>query len=151
MEPFFLISHADHKKIGPTDLGLLQKVYQSQFNLNGGKVELSIISEEEITSLNKEYRGVEEATDVLSFPTFQNLGEIEKVPKEIDFLLGSILICPAKAYIYNESLIQLTHHGLLHLLGFDHETDLDSWNRTEQLLISQLKEVGLIIPSLVTE
>lgn len=151
MGPFFLISQADRKKIGPTDLELLQKVYQSQFNLGGGEVELSLISEEEITALNQEYRGIKAATDVLSFPTFQNLGEIEKVPKDIDFLLGSILICPAEAYIYNESLIQLTHHGLLHLLGFDHETELKSWNHTEQLILSKLKPIGLDIPSLTTE
>lgn len=72
------------------------------------------------------YRGVNKATDVLSFPIYTCLKEI---PKDNSFLLGDIVINLPKAqrqaadhgFTLNEELGWLLIHGLLHLLGYDHE------------------------------
>jgi len=77
-------------------------------------------------ALNMKYRGVNKATDVLSFPIYTCLKEI---PKDNSFLLGDIVINLPKAkrqaadhgFTLNEELGWLLIHGLLHLLGYDHE------------------------------
>ncbi|MGI9540411.1 MAG: rRNA maturation RNase YbeY [Miltoncostaeaceae bacterium] len=80
---------------------------------------LMIVGAERMASVNAEHRGRASATDVLSFP----LDGLELAdwpdgapPPE----LGDIVICPDAA---DEPLATLVVHGLLHLLGYDHETD----------------------------
>jgi GTP-binding protein Era/rRNA maturation RNase YbeY len=102
-------------------------------------VEVNIVSEEEIRSLNNETRNIDKVTDVLSY---QNIEEME-FPLEPDdyptdlngednsIILGEIFICEKRAIEqaeeYGHSIEReigfLTCHGMLHLLGFDHETD----------------------------
>ena len=146
----FLISKLDREKIGQVELEVIAQTYTNVFQLTNCHVEISLISFEEIKEINKKYRNIDEATDVLSFPTFKSLSEIQLIPKEGIALLGSILICPEKAMIYQESLPQLVHHGLLHLLGYDHETDMLSWNMQEEKVITSYAEQNLIIPSITT-
>ena len=146
----FLISPDDQELIGPDTLSLLARSYGELFTLPESSVELSLASVEEIRELNEQYRQIQEATDVLSFPTFSSLTELQQIPLGIPILLGSIIICPEKAVAYQETLPQLTHHGLLHLLGFDHETNLEQWTLTEQKILSTLSGHGLVIPSLLT-
>lgn len=77
-------------------------------------------------SLNLEFRGVDRGTDVLSFPMYGSPGEF---PSSGPFLLGDIVIDPSLAserasaldVTLDEELRRLLVHGLLHLLGFDHE------------------------------
>lgn len=79
-----------------------------------------------IQKINKEYRGIDRVTDVISFALEDN----EEVKFEFGRLLGDIYICTEKmkeqAKEYGHSLIReqgfLTVHGLLHLLGYDHMT-----------------------------
>jgi probable rRNA maturation factor len=78
-----------------------------------GHLAVSLISEEEIWSLNREHRGVDRPTDVLSFPvdsTGPSAG-----PRE----LGDVVICPE----HTEDLQEAVVHGVLHLCGYDHEAD----------------------------
>ncbi len=95
-----------------------------------GSAEVSVrfVDDEEIHSLNREYRNVDRATDVLSFP----LGEDGNFDINIDTgakLLGDIVIsidhAVAQAEMYGHSLEReigfLTVHSMLHLLGYDHE------------------------------
>ncbi|MFA7309030.1 MAG: rRNA maturation RNase YbeY [Patescibacteria group bacterium] len=107
-------------------------------------VSLIIVGEKKIQSLNKEHRGINKPTDVLSFPidiTSTTLfKEVQKSSKEI--LLGDIYLCPrfidkninsypiplkskTRAYQY------LFLHSLLHLVGLDHHTDKEhaSWEK----------------------
>jgi len=71
----------------------------------------------EIRELNKKWRGVDEPTDVLSFP----INELEPASKK--FILGDIVICREHMGDLSEEYLYL--HGLLHLFGYTHEEDED--------------------------
>lgn len=82
-------------------------------------VGLVVVSPDEMAAINGEHRGKPEATDVLSFPVDGPEARdwpAEGPPPE----LGDILICPEAA---EEPLTTLAVHGLLHLVGYDHEVD----------------------------
>jgi len=96
-------------------------------------IELVIVNNREIKELNKNSRGVDKETDVLSFP----LEPMEYMP------LGSIVISIDKAQelanklkhsLQNELTLLFTH-GLLHLLGYDHETDNGEMRKKEQEIL----------------
>lgn len=84
------------------------------------------VTKEEIHELNKQYRGVDRVTDVISFA----LEDVNDVSLSDIRVLGDIYICidrmKEQAIEYNHSetreLSFLTVHGLLHLLGYDHQT-----------------------------
>lgn len=88
------------------------------------EISISIVDEEEIKSLNLEYRGKDSVTDVLSFPLFEK----NQIPK--GGMLGDIVICEQRVleqadelgHSYQRELVYLTIHSLLHLLGYDHES-----------------------------
>ena len=63
--------------------------------------------------LNREHRSTDRPTDVLSFPVDE--GGPSAGPRE----LGDVVICPE----HTEDLIEAVVHGVLHLCGYDHETD----------------------------
>ena len=69
----------------------------------------------EIRALNLKWRGIDKATDVLSFP----LGDINPATNKTE--LGDIVICRECAGEYSDGFLYL--HGLLHLFGFNHYTD----------------------------
>jgi len=80
-----------------------------------------LLSDAAMKNYNREFRGEDSATDVLSFPNEEGDGEEEPY-------LGDILICvDAAARQQRKTLLAelqvLSLHGLLHLLGYDHETD----------------------------
>lgn len=95
---------------------------------------------------NREFRGRDYATNVLSFP-------YEAAPGEHSGLLGDIVICaPVVAREAREQhkptrehFAHLTIHGVLHLLGYDHETDADA-ERMEALERAALARLGIADP-----
>ncbi len=100
-------------------------------------IELIITDNITIQNYNSQYRGIDRATDVLSFP----LEDIEYMP------LGSIIISIEKVKELAKSLQHpadaeitlLFIHGLLHLLGYDHETDNGEMREMERRIISNFK------------
>jgi len=100
-----------------------------------GEVTVAFASDARVRSLNRTYRGVDTATDVLSFPSGL------PTRKPVAFL-GDIVIArgvarrQAKAQAHPESTEWrvLALHGLLHLLGYDHEADTGTMRRLEQRL-----------------
>ncbi|MFL5895828.1 MAG: rRNA maturation RNase YbeY [Thermoleophilaceae bacterium] len=78
-----------------------------------GHLAIELVGEERIRDLNRDHRGRDAPTDVLSFP----IDESEPVagPRE----LGDVVICPQ----HTANLVEATVHGVLHLCGYDHETD----------------------------
>lgn len=100
------------------------------------EIELILVHNEEIQTLNKEYRNIDKATDVLSFPLEF---ELPNMP------LGSIVISvdfveeKAKEYghSFEDELKLLFIHGLLHLLGYDHEVDNGEHRNKEEELIQK--------------
>ena len=104
------------------------------------EVSLTIVSDEEIHELNRNFRGIDGSTDVLSFPllSFGSPGDFSEVEKDPDnfnpdsgeVMLGDIVIsvthvkAQAKEYGHSEKREYsfLIVHSMLHLLGYDHET-----------------------------
>ena len=78
-----------------------------------GHLAVALVSEEEIQRLNREHRGLDRPTDVLSFPVDE--AGPSAGPRE----LGDVVICPE----HTEDLAEAVVHGVLHLCGYDHETD----------------------------
>lgn len=104
--------------------------------LTSKNIELIILKNNEIQELNKEHRNIDKATDVLSFPLEFDMSNMP---------LGSIVISldfveeKAKEYGHTkeEEFSLLFIHGLLHLLGFDHEIDSGEHREKEEELIKQ--------------
>lgn len=81
---------------------------------------LVVVSPTQMRSMNKQYRGVDEVTDVLSFPYSEVAGEI------VLCYAQAKQQATAKQAPLAQELAWLTTHGVLHLLGYDHETPADA-------------------------
>ncbi len=77
---------------------------------------VAFVSADEIAALNAEHRGRQGPTDVLSFPV-DGAGPIPVPPAQRE--LGDVVICPE----HTEDLAEAVVHGVLHLVGMDHEAD----------------------------
>ncbi|MDI6799896.1 MAG: rRNA maturation RNase YbeY [Actinomycetota bacterium] len=96
----------------------------------GESVELSLVlvDEEEMEDLNLEYRDIEKPTDVLSFPLYDDFSNSNS---NRPLILGDVIICPSVAkrnalesgIDFLKEIDLLVVHGILHLLGYDHETE----------------------------
>lgn len=94
-------------------------------------ITLTLCGKAKIRKLNKDYRNKDYATDVLSFPVYENLRPDKKVLEKNlpEVELGDLIICKdvakrqAKEFdiTYVQEVLHLATHGFLHLLGFDHE------------------------------
>ena len=102
------------------------------------EISLSFVSLDEIHELNRDYRGVDRPTDVLSFPMFESIGELEDACGELEeegqtVPLGDVVICMDKiieqaeefGHTRERETVYLFTHSVLHLLGYDHETEDD--------------------------
>ncbi len=78
-----------------------------------GHLAVALVSEQRIRELNRDHRGLDRPTDVLSFPVDGPADA--RGPRE----LGDVVICPD----HTEDLSEAVVHGVLHLCGYDHETD----------------------------
>ncbi len=118
--------------------------------LHGDCVAVCLINEAEMARLNGTYRGKKKSTDVLSFPAEDQRGKpgslAQQVRKARGKFLGDIAISPKVARRNANSsgrklsteLQVLILHGLLHLLGYDHETDRGEMARIEMRLRRRL-------------
>ena len=66
-------------------------------------VSVTFVDEEEIHELNKQYRGVDRITDVLSFPQFDDL---DNIPEEGEVCIGDVVICPEQALLQAVPLVR---------------------------------------------
>ena len=97
------------------------------------EVDVSLVGDEEIHQINRDYRGVDRVTDVISFAFLDDKSEAGKIVGDVPRLLGEIFICVPQALrqakeIGNSDERELSFlfcHGLLHLLGYDHMTKED--------------------------
>lgn len=142
----------DEQTFGDIDLArwrLLSLAVLTEEGIRGG-VELSVIfiDEEAMADLNSQYMSKTGPTDVLAFPIdatelmiAQGPGAITHSPSQSQYdtsdlplLLGDVLICPSVAYAqsathagtYDDELALLLVHGILHILGHDHEIEVDA-------------------------
>jgi len=113
----------------------LQTMEQIARALEAGDFELIVTDDEEIRELNRRYRGIDKPTDVLSFP----LAPAPGAP------LGSVVISADRArevaqrlgHSPEDEFLLLFIHGLLHLLGYDHECDSGQMRQKERELIER--------------
>ena len=122
------------KEIDQKLLKLLESVIENALEREGIKIPvevcISLVEDREIQSLNREYRGRDVPTDVLSFPLIDRDDLDKQVPTEIEVLLGDIIISAERAdeqakeygHSFQRELAYLTVHGILHLLGYDHSS-----------------------------
>jgi probable rRNA maturation factor len=94
-----------------------------------GHVAVEFVGAERIAVLNREFRGREGPTDVLSFP----VDEIGAAAGERE--LGDVVICPA----HTEDLLEAVVHGVLHLTGMDHEFDAGEMLALQAELLERLR------------
>ncbi len=126
--------------------------------LKGLQVSLILCGEAKIKKLNADHRDKNKVTDVLSFPTSENL---RKSYLDAEFLgthlmLGDLAVCHQKTIsqakefklTYEEEFIHLVIHGVLHLMGYDHEISekeeklMEKWEKEILEYISKLKKKG---------
>ncbi|CAA7614066.1 Endoribonuclease YbeY [Candidatus Terasakiella magnetica] len=122
-------------------------------DLPEGVVELSIVLADDRTvqGLNRDWRGKDAPTNVLSFATLDD--EDAPIVPDAPLLLGDVILafetCAAEAKAQNKPLADhfshLVVHGVLHLLGFDHEND-DEAEEMEALETTLLAALGIADP-----
>ncbi len=134
------VVYSDGEEFSIENVAALEKVMDGFVNSDIKlAVEFAFVDGEEIRRLNREMRGIDKVTDVLSFPTLDGIKgkDIKKknYPCEVDengnLLIGSIVVCCDRAkeqadeygHSYNRELHYLLTHGIMHCLGYDHETD----------------------------
>lgn len=96
------------------EIAQLCKRAAARLGIEDGHVAIEFVDEARIAHLNDEHRRRSGPTDVLSFP-IDGVEPTLALPRE----LGDIVICPAHTRDLREAIV----HGMLHLLGMDHETD----------------------------
>ncbi|MBE7093416.1 MAG: rRNA maturation RNase YbeY [Clostridiales bacterium] len=110
--------------------------------------EFVFVDEDEIRRLNRETRGIDKVTDVLSYPSLDGIkGKAllaKDYPLELDedgaLFIGSVAVCHARAkeqaeeygHSLNRELHYLLTHGVLHCLGYDHMSDEDKSEMRER-------------------
>ena len=90
-----------------------------------GELGLAFVPPDESRALKQEHLGIDEPTDVLSFP----LDGRDELPDGLPRALGDLVICPQ---VVGDAWRQPLVHGLLHLLGYDHGAEMEA--REAQLL-----------------
>jgi probable rRNA maturation factor len=96
---------------------LAQRVLAAE-GIEDGELGLAFAGPDEIRALKRDHLGIDEATDVLSFP----LDGREEIPEGLPRALGDVVICPQ--VVGDEWRAPLVH-GLLHLLGYEHGAEME--------------------------
>lgn len=137
------------EKVNDDDIKLVKELLDLAARIeeveDDSEVSVTFVTNEKIQEINREYRGKDQPTDVISF-AMEELGEGEIQPNGLDIprILGDIIISVSKAdeqaaqygHSFKRELGFLAVHGFLHLLGYDHETSED-----EKIMFSKQKEV----------
>ncbi|HWQ89403.1 MAG TPA: rRNA maturation RNase YbeY [Desulfitobacteriaceae bacterium] len=128
---------------------MLEKGLNIVLNQHGrtsqAEVSLSLVTDGRIHELNRDYRGVDHPTDVLSFALEETDPQSPQICGYQDNVLGDIVISTDRArsqaaeygHSFERELLYLAVHGTLHLLGYDHETE------EEKIVMRQKEEIVL--------
>lgn len=141
----YISNNQDKIKVNNELKALIRKVVNRALKeekfLRPAEVSITLVDNEEIKEINLESRGIDNPTDVLSFPMFdEDFGDDEKA------VLGDIVISLEKAesqakefgHTFEREVAFLCVHSVLHLLGYDHETSKEDeeemFSRQEEIL-----------------
>jgi probable rRNA maturation factor len=137
-------------RVSPRALELFLRRVQGELGIGKKEVTVCLVSDAEIAAMNEKYRAKPGPTDVLSFPAAGHPRALKKWRKPgrggRGGFLGDIAISPATARRYamkngrgvSSELRILILHGVLHLLGFDHQTDRGEMEKFEMTLRTRL-------------
>jgi probable rRNA maturation factor len=100
----------------PAEVRRLCVLTAARMGVRQAHVAIEFVDSERIAQLNGEHRNRPVPTDVLSFPID---GIAARSPTAVPIELGDVVICPEHTLDVREAVV----HGMLHLLGMDHETD----------------------------
>ena len=121
---------------------------------NDCEVSVTFTDNEQIRELNKQFRNIDRATDVLSFPLFDYEGESDEPPvDELTGMLGDIVLSLEQAakqaeeygHSFEREAAFLTVHSMLHLLGYDHETGEEDEADMRRRQSEIMEELGLAV------
>lgn len=120
-------------------------ISREEIEADRSEISVTFVDMEEIHQLNRDYRGVDSPTDVLSFPQFDDLDDL---PEEGEIALGDVVICKEKAeeqakefgHSFEREILYLFVHSVLHLLGYDHmdEDEKKIMRRHEEEVMTEL-------------
>ena len=109
----------------PAAVELAGRILRAE-GIDDGELGIAFVEADEMRRLKREHLGIDESTDVLSFP----IDGREQLPDGVPRALGDVVLCPD--VVGDEWRWPLTH-GLLHLLGYDHGDEME---RREQELLA---------------
>ncbi len=118
-----LISNRQERAVEEAPLVTLAHAALAAEGIADAELSVSLVDEDEMSGLHQQYMGEPGPTDVLSFPL-----DADDVDEQGRRLLGDVVIAPAVAVRNNPDdpdgeIRLLLAHGILHLLGYDHEAD----------------------------
>jgi probable rRNA maturation factor len=144
----------------PLDSGILSREMGESLPVPGDygevTVALTFVTDDEMKILNEKYRGIGESTDVLSFPLWEEGGRFVPPASWSELPLGDVVVSPnfvranarREDIGYNIEMARTVIHGILHLVGFGHDTGRrrdEMWNLQEDILkkyLLRLEQVG---------
>lgn len=110
-------------EINPLVFAARQKLGLTEKN----EIEIMWVNEKKMQDLNRAFRNIDSTTDVLSFPQAET-------PNLEANILGSIILNLKTIREKNEDPNDVILHGLLHLAGYDHETDETKWDEAAKMI-----------------
>lgn len=138
------------------NLSKLNKIFTSYItahnvlgeDVNEVRISLTLAGEDEIKAINNQYREINEPTDILSFPMWENeAGNFEPPSDWRNLPLGDLVVCSdivkknaeENNKTFDQELILVLCHGFLHLIGFDHaeEEEKEIMWREQDALVAQ--------------
>ena len=147
-------------RIPMTELNRFLARAQKRLGVPAGSVTVALVTDAEMKRWNRAFRGKNRPTDVLSFPVDDSPEQKSRnslsprraakfAAPSVDFYLGDVAIAPAVARgnakrlgrTFVAEMRILILHGILHLMGYDHETDEGQMDRRENRL---RRELGLV-------
>lgn len=143
-----IVNRQRRVRVPVAQLNRFASLAQRRLRIPAEAVTIALVSDAEMKRWNRAFRGKDRATDVLSFPADDTRGKKSPTSRSLAYM-GDIAIAPAVAKVnarrFGRTFVQelriLILHGILHLMGYDHETDQGQMERRETRL---RRELGLL-------
>jgi probable rRNA maturation factor len=113
------VSNRSHAVVDAAGAEEVARLVLSSENVTEGELGIVFVEPEEIRGLKREHLGIDEETDVLSFP----LDGRDEVPTGVPRALGDVVLCPQ---VVGDAWRAPLVHGILHLLGYDHGDEMEA-------------------------